>query len=147
MNTDAFNILCCQYHKCDQRGLYRNINSKYWSCEGSCKEPTVWILAWRVYRILAETRISSSWHQAFWGSRPEIFFSTEPLLWQSCNILSDERMFVSYKHACPFAMCTISHIACCWTVFLVRCIQVLWQSRLCNGTVGNAKYIYIYIYI
>jgi hypothetical protein len=44
--------------------------------------------------------VSSSWRQAPWDSRPVILFSNRTLgLWSFCNILSDERMGLSFTIA------------------------------------------------
>jgi hypothetical protein len=70
--------------------------------------------------------ISSSWCQAPWDRRPEIFQLNSCVnshLWQ-------EDGFVSYEYAWPLSSVRIALIACYWKFFLLHYIQVLCQYRL-----------------
>jgi hypothetical protein len=80
--------------------------------------------------------ISSSWRQAPWDSRPQIFFlQLNPCGYSSlCNFLSDERMGLSLMNMLGLSSSVgIALIACYWKFFPLHYIQVLGQYRLCKA--------------
>jgi hypothetical protein len=78
-------------------------------------------------------QFSSSWRQALWRSRPEIFlFTTEPLRSYSlCTILSDDKMGLSLMNMLGLAKCTYSTYRMFLKFFLLQYTQILCLSRLC----------------
>jgi hypothetical protein len=107
-----------------------------WSIKSELKSNSKFLYDWRL------PPISSSWPQATWDPRPEIYL-IEPLRSYSlCNNLSDEKMSLSLMNLLGLlSSVSIVYGICYWKFFLLHYTQVLCQSRHCK--VGHAYLTYL----